>query len=169
MKEDLPSRRFLQALPSVGNPPRIRPITDLIIVAADMQCTRTIRSLNVLIARARLSLSLQRCIATTQQRVAYVVEAVVVVCELVLVNVPVFVANLHDQGVHVTRDMHQAMQLVEDCDREKVMALLVRGLIVVHGGREVVRGVVWHVDEAAANCERVSSDSMRSTNRNRGN
>jgi hypothetical protein len=111
-----------------------------------MHRTRSIRTRNVL-EHLGLTLTFQRRITTTHDRIAQIVDAVVVVPNLTLIKRKVFVADLHDQFVDIAGHVHEAVHFVEDGDAvERLIGFPVKE----HWGREDVRVVVGDFDEAAA-------------------
>jgi hypothetical protein len=90
---------------------------DLFAIPAHMHSARAIRSCHVLQLR-RLCLTFQRSIATAQEYISQVVDAMIVMAELALIETVVFIAELYsglvDEGGHVD----QAVEFVEDSDRE---------------------------------------------------
>jgi hypothetical protein len=130
----------------IPNPHLLRIPENLIIITAKMHRARAIRAGYVLKLRL-LRLALERSIATAQQRVADVVEAMVIVRYFALVEFPILVAYLHDEAVDETVNVHQAVEFVEDGDSEDFFAGCTGK---VHWFGKLVGRVVWYVLEAAA-------------------
>lgn len=84
-----------------------------------MHSARAIRARDTL-EHLRLRLPLERRIATAHECIAQVIEAVVVMPDLAFIQRKVAVAQLHDERVHERRDVHEAVQLVEDGEGEDV-------------------------------------------------
>lgn len=95
----------------------------------------------------RLRLPLERRIGVTHDGIPQIVEAVIVVAQLVLVNRGVAAPHLQDQSVDVGGHVIQAVHLVEHSDCEDVF---LGEFFEVHWWREGVRGVGGDVEEAAA-------------------
>jgi hypothetical protein len=116
------------------------------IIPTNMHRTRTIRTRNIF-EHLRLTLTFQRRIATAHNRIAQIVDTVVVVANLTFIERKVFVADLHDKFVDVAGHVHEAVHFVEDSDAvERLFGLPVEK----HWSWEDVRVMVGDFDKTAA-------------------
>lgn len=129
-----------------SNPMPYRPRNHLVVVAAHMHRARAIGAGEVAEAR-RLCLSLERCVATAHERVAQIVEAVIIVLDCGSVERKVAAAELQEQRVGEMGDGVEAVELVEYGDGVDVLVGEGR---VVHGWGEGVGGVAWDVNKTVA-------------------
>jgi hypothetical protein len=114
---------------------------NFIIIPTIVHCACTVCARDIL-KHLRLALAFKCCITAAHDRIAQVIEAMVVVTDRVFVEGHVFVTNLHDEFVDVGRHVHQAVHFVKDCDGED---FLVAGVVEVHRRREGVGSEVRYV------------------------
>jgi hypothetical protein len=114
---------------------------NLLIIPTIVHCACTVCARDIL-KHFRLALTFKCCITAANDRIAQVIEAMVIVTDRVFVEGHVFVTNLHDEFVDVGGHVHQAVHFVKDCDGED---FFVARVVEVHRRREGVGSEVRHV------------------------
>ena len=124
-----------QLLLLLRQPPLLRKLPNLVEIPTHVRGARAICA-RYMFQTGRQGLALERGIAKAHDGMANVIEAMVVVPQEIVVEREVAVTDLHDKLVHEVGEVHQAVQLVEDGEREDLFA---RYVGEVHGRRELVR------------------------------